>query len=142
MFTTALDLRDYLPGEWVLLAPMTWREGDEEIVVPRGFITDLASIPRALRGVLNVNGRSRKAAVLHDWGYCKQWASRAVIDALFRRALIAEGMHPLVARSYWLGVRAGGWIHWNARARRPINSKHDFAPTTLSEAGGSEATIK
>lgn len=127
MFATALDLRDYLPGEWVVLAPLRWRESDGEIVVPRGFITDLASIPRALRGVLNVNGRSRKAAVLHDWGYCKQWASRTEIDALFRRALIAEGMHPALARTYWLGVRAGGWIYWRKRARRPISWQHDFA---------------
>lgn len=128
MFTTALELRDHRPNEWVLLAQLRWREGDKEIIVPPGFITDLASIPRPLRGALNVNGRSRKAAVLHDWGYCMQWASRKEMDELFRRALIAEGMHPAVARSYWLGVRAGGWIYFNRRARQPITQQYDFAP--------------
>lgn len=134
MFTTALDLRDYVPNEWVVLAPLRWREDGRDLVVPRGFITDLASVPRPLRGLLDVNGRSRKAAVLHDYGYCLQWASREEIDALFRRALIAEGMHPAVARTYWLGVWAGGWIYWARRARDPISLQYDFAPAGFLEA--------
>lgn len=121
MFATQLVLRAYAPNEWVLERDLRWVEhfgyGRDPLVlvVPRGFITDLASIPRPLRGVLNVNGRSRRAAVLHDYLYCAQRCTRAAADEIFRRALAAEGVNAVVRNTYYAGVRAGGWIYWNAR---------------------------
>ena len=95
MFTTPLDLRAYIADEWVVLNPLVWEYGGERITVPRGFITDLASIPRALRGLPNLdpNGLSRAPAVLHDFLYCSQTVeSRAVADGIFRAALQAVGV--------------------------------------------------
>ena len=125
MFVTPLDLRAYRPDEWVVLAPLRWESGGVVVTTPRGFITDLASIPRSLRGVLSVTGRSRKAAVTHDWGYCSQGMSRAETDELFRRCLISEGVSPAVARIYWAGVRCAGLMYWNRRASGV--SAEDFA---------------
>ena len=124
-FTTYLNLRAMPdPGEWALISPLryTMRMG-YEIVVPAGFITDLASIPRAFRGVFSVNGRSRMAAVLHDWLYCSQSSgarprfSRAECDAIFYEALAACDVGLIERNAMWLGVRAGGWLYWGRRVR-------------------------
>lgn len=119
MFTSPLILRVGPPGEWILERTLEW-EGRQRIVVPAGFITDLASIPRALRGVLEQNGRSRKAAVLHDWLYSSQRIgtrriTRAQADAVFRQALEAEHVGWVARSLYWSGVRVGGWLPWGKR---------------------------
>src|SRR5690606_27796302 len=74
--------------------------------------TDLASIPRIFRWLLNQNGNSRRPAVLHDYLYRMQPISRAEADAIFRRALEAEGVILPGRWLYWSGVRMGGWIAW------------------------------
>jgi hypothetical protein len=119
MFKTELDLRglDGRPDLWALLAPLVWLLAGVATTVPAGFVTDLASIPAALRWALDVNGRSRRAAVLHDWLYALGLCTRAEADETLRLALIAEGESPAAARVYWLGVRTGGWVAWNAHRR-------------------------
>lgn len=114
MFKTPLLLQALdAPGEWVLTRPLLW-EGKRKIEVPAGFVTDLASIPAPLRGILNVNGKSRRAAVLHDWLYCSQLGTRAEADATFREALVAEGVS-IACWIYWAGVRVGGWVQYGRR---------------------------
>lgn len=115
MFLTKLILTDWLPGEWVLMALLVWHKG-KSITVPTGFITNLASIPRLLRALLNVNGKSRKPAVLHDFLYCSKLFSRSVADRIFYDALVAEGMNKALARLYWAGVRSGGWLYYGQRS--------------------------
>ncbi len=117
MFLTRLKLSDWNPDEWVLESILAWFSlAVGRIEVPVGFITNLASIPRLLRAVLNVNGKSRKAAVLHDFLYCSQILSRADADNLFYEALLSEGMSKSLARIYWSGVRAGGWMHYRKQS--------------------------
>jgi hypothetical protein len=131
-FVTPLELLA-LPArdEWALTRPLQWHSPGDLIIVPARFITDLASIPRPLRGLLDVCGPSRRAAVLHDWLYClnafraprrrgngvSTW-SRAQCDHMLYVALMAEGMPSAQARIYWLGVRLGGWVPWGTRARK------------------------
>ena len=131
MFVTRLIISDFKPNEWVLERTLVWHDRVKRIEVPCGFVTDLASIPRGLRGILNVNGRSRKAAVLHDFLYCENKLTRTECDALFYAALLAEGMNSALARTYWLGVRAGGWLYFGKR-ESGLN-KDDFCPERCRE---------
>jgi hypothetical protein len=108
MFLTPLRLEASEPGLWVLLSPLIW-DGEKRYEVPAGFVTDLASIPRAFRWLLQQNGGSRRAAVLHDYLYRNHLTTRAEADALFRKALKAEGVNPVGGFLYWAGVRIGGW---------------------------------
>lgn len=115
-FLTPLDLRAYKPDQWVLLLALIYMtKGGTRYVVPRGFITDLASIPRLLRALFDINGASRMAAVLHDFLYCIQYTTRAEADALFLEALEACGVGWATRWSMYLGVRSGGWVYWRAR---------------------------
>lgn len=103
--------------EWILSAPLVYvAENSEPYVVPRGFVTDLASIPRALYAVIPVNGKHRSAAILHDWLYETQKMSRARCDGLFLEAMASSGVRWSLRWAMYLGVRAGGWVPWARRA--------------------------
>lgn len=123
MFLTDLVLRACpVTDQWMVYAPLIWRDfgrGDE-IVVPVGTPTDLASTPRYLQQyrLFAKNGKSRRPAVLHDFLYATQTTSKAFADQLFRRALHLEGMHRLHADIYYLGVKWFGFFSWRAHARR------------------------
>lgn len=110
MFVTPLRLEAERPGYWVLLYPLVWQDEETRYEVPAGFVTDLASIPRAFRWLLQQNGGSRKASVLHDWAYRTHVLDRSAADALFRKALAAEGVGGIGRFLYWSGVRVGGWV--------------------------------
>lgn len=58
-------------NEWVVLDEFIFWSAryQKEIVVPQWFITDLASIPPAMRWLIGVNEKHRLAALAHDVGY-------------------------------------------------------------------------
>lgn len=116
-FQSPLDLRAHAPGEWVVLRPLTFRAADgRAFTVPRGFVTDLASIPRLLRPALDQNGANRRAAVLHDFLYIAQPVERDEADELFDEAMALDGVGWLKRTAMYAGVRLGGWLYWNQRA--------------------------
>lgn len=118
-FLSHLDTRAHKDNEFVLLDDFGFEfhlpgYDKYQMWVPRGFITDFASVPwlvQALPG-FDVNGASRFAAVVHDWLYCNNGLvpmyrvnkltglSRVMIDVqfdrsqadeIFRIALLATG---------------------------------------------------
>lgn len=124
-FDKPLDLRAWVPGEWLVLAPMPYRSlGGRMFVVPGGFITDLASIPQVAQAILPIDDETRMPAVLHDWLYCVQETSRRQADDLFHEALLRAGVNPVKARTMWSAVRVGGWRYWN---KRDGLTEEDFA---------------
>lgn len=81
------------------------------ITVPRGFITDLASIPRALWNLpfTDPNGVSRRPACLHDALYALgRSAGKAFADDALRRAMLSEGASPFVAGMFYKAVHYFG----------------------------------
>lgn len=83
------------------------------IVVPAGFITDFASVPRLPFAYMLTGGKANAAAVVHDWLYSTQTVDRATADAVFREAIGAAGHSGFTAWLMWLGVRLGGWVAWD-----------------------------
>lgn len=79
----------------------------ESVNVPMGSINDLASIPPIARPLFPVNGRSRLAAIWHDYGYetggelPQGKLSRAEVDALFYEMLITTGNDILQGYEGW-----------------------------------------
>lgn len=64
-----------------------------------------------------VVGYGDRAAALHDWLYRARIMPRAHADAVFHRALRADGIARWRAALMWAGVRVGGGWAWR-RARR------------------------
>lgn len=91
------------------------------ITVPRGFITDFATLnplhnPVLFPGFALVSGYGNYAAAVHDWLYATEQFSRKVSDGVFYRALRAEGIAQWRAGLFWVGVRVGAAGHYSDSA--------------------------
>lgn len=80
-----------------------------EIVVPQGFETDFASVPRGLWNLFPPDGSYTAAAVVHDFLYRKTIKRRATCDKVFLEAMKACGTNWLARRIIYTTVRAFGW---------------------------------
>jgi len=110
-------------GTWKLLNLFAYKSdvADTVFVVPRGFITDFASVPRIPIAFLLTGECAQEAAVIHDWLYTSHEVSRSMADAVFREAAML-GNPGWRAWLMWLGVRAGGGGSWDAAGpRQPPN---------------------
>jgi hypothetical protein len=120
-FLTPLIVRDVDGTTWILDEPLVFaRAAGECITVPRGFDTDLASVPRLFWRVFPQSGQYNEAAVVHDWLYTHRRIGGRVIDRDEADAVLLEGMCALGCG--WLqrtliyrAVRLGGWVVWNRR---------------------------
>lgn len=115
MFHGHLDLRSVPPNKWKTLQTLLYTSDLCTVSVPKDFITDLASIPRALRWLISINGKHRKAAVLHDYLYSRAGSTgidRAECDLIFKEAMTYLGVSWWKTNAMYAGVRAGGWIAW------------------------------
>jgi len=96
-----------------LITPLVWMHpvSFQVIVVPIGFITNYASIPKIVRGFVdNDSGHIRDAAVIHDYLYSCPDASRRDADDILRLAMRDLGASWLKRNVVWLSVRALGWM--------------------------------
>lgn len=65
--------------------------GRLQLYVPRGFVTDFASVPRFFWRVLPPNGPYRVAAIVHDFLYTTS-CDRFLADAIFRDLMKRTGV--------------------------------------------------
>lgn len=107
---------------WTLTEEFEYYRTDDpnsKIIVPKGFVTDFASIPRMFRHILPVTGTKRnpygKSAVLHDYLYdktCLYNYSRKEADDIFLEAMKAVGVSKFVRYLLYYSVRWFGKSHY------------------------------
>jgi hypothetical protein len=86
-------------------------------VVPAGFVTDGASVPRLMWALYPPFGDDYEpAAVLHDYLYAHAEAfeglTRRDADDIFLEAMTAAGFRASGRRAIYWAVRVGGWKPW------------------------------
>lgn len=83
-------------------------------VIPKGFETDLASIPRILWPIFAPQYSGFVApSILHDYLYrCNNNIDRKFADEVLYSALITENVSPFTASKFYLGVRLFGERHY------------------------------
>ncbi|NRA30527.1 MAG: DUF1353 domain-containing protein [Parvularculaceae bacterium] len=130
---------------WATLEPTCYQVSgafadSEQVIrvyIPRGFRTDLASIPAVGRVVLNPADYA-EAALVHDFLYALGIeGQRARADAWFLRALDRSGIEDRPARLMHQAVRFGGESGYGRDDE--ITAVWDFATSQLR--GVNEATI-
>ncbi|WP_372830986.1 DUF1353 domain-containing protein [Pontibacterium sp.] len=101
--------------EWVLREQLVYRSHEQCRVVNahKGFICDLASIPRIFRPVFPVHGKHTRAAVIHDWLYRNKLGKRKEADLIFLEAMEELGVSRFKRYTMYAAVRAGGWTYWS-----------------------------
>lgn len=80
---------------------------EEDVVVPKGFVTDLASIPRIIYPFFSPNDSySIGPAILHDWMYREDVRfNRRESDDIFYYALLKNGTATPQAFMFYQAVR-------------------------------------
>lgn len=81
---------------------------DRVIRVPRGFVTDFASIPRGLWNIFPPMGKYNGAAIVHDYLYRRTIWERALCDAVFAEAMHSLGVGWLSRHLIYRAVRLFG----------------------------------
>lgn len=92
------------------------------------YWTDLASVPKALRGAFD-NGSGEFgvliASQVHDALYSTHYLSKTFSDDLFEQLLRYYGMGRAKARLYWLAVHLFGGSAWNVLSdEQMVNDRH------------------
>ena len=105
------DGYSYRTGE-ILLA---YIDG-ELVTVPKGFITDLASIPRWYWSIISpARSDLILGAIVHDYLYsCHHEMTRKNADAILYNLLIANGVDEYTAKKFYLAVRVFGSSHYGS----------------------------
>ncbi len=103
----------------------TWREFSVSwgrpfkvtyFTVAAGFVTDLASIPRAVRSLIPQVGRHLQAAVVHDWCYAGNTKlTRREADDLFYEGMTSLGVPWWKRQAMYTAVRMFGSSPWKGK---------------------------
>lgn len=104
-----------MKGKYEVLEDIEYYNG---LVVPKSFITDLASIPKLFQGIIGVPEDFDEESILHDFLYSKYndyMINRETADKIFKQSLILNGVNPLTAKLMYDGVRLGGEFHWEKK---------------------------
>ncbi len=111
MELTGLLLRDLKNGKFELAAEYVQRTEKYIIVVPRGFITNYANIPRVLRVFILPYGKHSGASIIHDWLYsreCQMNITREEADDIFLEILEEENVAFITRMTMFQMVRKFG----------------------------------
>ena len=104
---------------WMLAEDMRWTIGSssDTIVVPKGFVTDFASIPKGLWSLgLAPNGQYTRAATIHDYLYWSQGCTKAQSDRLLLIAMKESKVGRFDETVVYQGVDKGGGLAWRKNA--------------------------
>jgi len=100
---------------FIVMKDLTYQIGDSDtsIVVPRGFVTDFASIPSIFWTVAPPTGRYQWAAVVHDYLYWSQGCTKDVADRTLRLAMFEHHVPALERETIYRAVDLLGKSAWN-----------------------------
>ncbi len=108
------------------------------IVVPAGFVTDLASVPDVAEPLLPRNGEYSTAAIVHDYLYWTQSCTREQADNLMAIVMKETGVAPWKELLIYGAVRFGGQRAWDQNhehrtngAIRIVDMSWDHAPSQV-----------
>ncbi|WP_330178689.1 DUF1353 domain-containing protein [Nocardia sp. NBC_01503] len=115
---------------WRMQVPLTYRAAADIFIVPVGFVTDFASVPRPLIWLIPRYGTYTRAAILHDYLCEHRPVGRSDADGIFRRVLRECGVSRIQRWMMWAAVRFGGRMA-GANAREWLQFLLVALPTVL-----------
>lgn len=107
---------------WTLDNNLVYKpHASDQIVVPMGFVTDFASIPRMFWTILPKWGRYGRAAIVHDYLYTVQKTTREFADGILLEAMTDSGVGWVTRHTIFRHVRWWGWFAWNQAKKEAQN---------------------
>src|SRR5574340_15826 len=117
VISTHPDLKD----NWLVMEDFSYQGHGVSLFIPKGFRTDLASIPRLLWRLIAPFELSLTAPIVHDMLYrskgktSERILTRAETDLLFFNIMTDEGVNWWRRKLAYWGVRMGGGYSWGAQ---------------------------
>ncbi len=143
--TAAPLIESFTDGRnWMLQGYLIHRFGSTPhvLIVPPGFVTDLASVPDIAEPLLPRAGEYSNAAIVHDYLYWTQSCTREQSDNLMSIAMKDAGVPVWKTLLIHSAVRLAGQEAWNAnRTRRSggfirtVDMSWDLSPSKTDWIG-------
>lgn len=115
------------PINWALQRYLIYKGKTQTFCIPKGYVTDFASVPWFLQWFVPRTGVWTLAAVLHDWlithGIPEGLVSSRDADGIFRRVLREEGVGFIRRWLMWAAVRVAAPF---SKHRRPSGIVRDL----------------
>lgn len=100
--------------EWELLEDLEYHVGGPDstdvIIVPKGYQTDFASVPKAFWGIFPPFGRYSSASVIHDFLYGNRLRPRKECDKIFLEAMEVMEVNWITRHTMYRAVRIFGGL--------------------------------
>lgn len=104
--------------QWELLEDYYYEVNGYIIKVPKGFITDLASVPKIFWSIFPPFGTYTPAAIIHDYLYSKfndTGINRTLADKIFLFIMEELGVGFLRRKAMYRAVKSFGEPNWKAK---------------------------
>lgn len=115
MELNSLELKDLKNSKFELLSDYSYIVKNREIKVPKGFITDFASVPRIFNIFILPYGKHSSASLIHDWLYsqdCTLKMKRKEADKIFLEIMKEEGVNIFKRNLMYYAVKVFGWRYY------------------------------
>lgn len=110
-------------GDWdyyYLESQLKWTgnagESFAPVTAPKGFVTDLASVPSIMWAKYPPMGRYAYAAIVHDYLYWTQTTSREDADKILSAAMKDANADKGAIDDFYIALRLAGGSAWNRNA--------------------------
>lgn len=102
-----LELKEGTDDSWKLIAPLYYNSAllQKQVMVPEGFETDFASVPRLPLAYLFAGGKANAAAIVHDYFCVTKEIPRSLADEVFLEAMEATGIPAYTRYLMYVAVR-------------------------------------
>ncbi len=124
---------------YFLLEPISWTPRFTEarklsnVTVPKGFVTDLASIPPMFYSFLRPDGEYAYAAIIHDYLYWEQNVSIDTANGILKAAMQDLKVDPFKVEAIYSAVSWGGQKYWDQNKKLKEQGERrylqEFPPT-------------
>ncbi|WP_336353199.1 DUF1353 domain-containing protein [Pseudomonas atacamensis] len=126
--SSPFKLQKFLDPIYIVDQPLDWepdagQEKLKSVIVPRGFVTDLASIPRVFWSELNPADEYAYAAVVHDYLYWTQELSKEDSDLILKYAMENLEVSKTKIFIIYQAVKNLGTSAWNNNKRLKDNGE-------------------
>lgn len=98
--------------QYCLLEEYIFEYNNETLIVPAGFVTDFASVPKIFWGLFDPVGKHNAADLEHDYLYINNIGTRKNADSFFLKRMIDLGVPKFGAHVRYYTVRWFGKSHW------------------------------
>lgn len=107
---------------YILTNPISWKPEKDSVYkkaisVPKGFVTDLTSVPPLFFSVLRPDGDYVYAAIIHDWCYWNQHVTRDEADTVINDCMVHFKISALDRVPIHEMVKLAGQGPWDQNAK-------------------------